>query len=274
MKTNIDLSVIIPIHSVADPNFQDLLNTALTSIENNDTHPKKVTIVRCGCGDVKDVLNGMDLTKYTFDLNVIENTTGKDFQRQINFAASQVDTKYFSFLEFDDQFSITWFRNVKTYTEAYPEIDMFLPIISDVTVDNTFAGYTNEAAWAFNFSDNLGHIDHEVLLEYPNINPDGMVINTQVFNGIGGYKPSMKLTFNYEFLLRYTNTGKDIMVIPKMGYKHMNMRPGSLFWEYKNSSDELIKVDPDEAKFWMDTAKSEFFYTDDRNITYEKNAVS
>jgi hypothetical protein len=44
------------------------------------------------------------------------------------------------------------------------------------------------------------------------------------FKTIGGYKPSIKLTFNYEFLLRFTNTGRNIMVIPKMGYKHTNMR--------------------------------------------------
>ena len=61
--------------------------------------------------------------------------------------------------------------------------------------DNKFLGLTNEAAWAFNFSSALGEIDHEVLLEYPNINPDGMVIKTETYKSIGGYKPSMKLTF-------------------------------------------------------------------------------
>ena len=60
------------------------------------------------------------------------------------------------------------------------------------------------------------------------------------------------------------------MVIPKMGYKHMNMRPSSLFWEYKNSQDESMQITPDEARFWMETAKKEFFYNEDRNITYEK----
>ena len=179
-------------------------------------------------------------------------------------------TKYFSFLEFDDEFSVTWLKNVKTYSEAYPEIDMFLPIITDVTNENKFLGLTNEAAWAFNFSEKLGEIDHEVLLEFPNINPDGMVIKTEVYKSIGGYKPSIRLTFNYEFLLRFTNSGKNIMVIPKMGYKHMNMRPSSLFWEYKNSQDESMQITPDEARFWMETAKKEFFYNEDRNITYEK----
>jgi hypothetical protein len=270
MKTNIDLTVVIPVHSVADPNFNELMNAALMSIENNDIHPEKVMIVRCGCGDVKEVINNMDTSKYTFNLEVVENTTGKQFQNQINFAASLVNTKYFSFLEFDDEFSVTWLNNVKTYTEAYPDMDMFIPIITDVTTENKFLGLTNEAAWAFNFSEKLGEIDHEVLLEYPNINPDGMVIKTEVYKSIGGYKSSMRLTFNYEFLLRFTNSGRNIMVIPKMGYKHMNMRPSSLFWEYKNSQDQTMQITPDEARFWMETAKKEFFYNDDRNIIYEK----
>ena len=274
MKTNIDLTVVIPVHAVSDPNFNQLLDAALMSIENNEVHPEKVIIVRCGCGDVKEIVDNLDKSKYTYSLEIIENTTGKSFQNQMNYAATQVTTKYFSLLEFDDEFSINWFKNVKIYSEVYPETEMFLPIITDVTTENKFVGLTNEAAWAFNFSDTLGQIDHEVLLEYPNINPDGMVINTETFKSIGGYKPSMKLTFNYEFLLRFTNNGRNIMVIPKMGYKHMNMRPTSLFWEYKNSLDESIKVEPDEARFWMETAKSEFFYKEDRNINYEKNATA
>jgi hypothetical protein len=271
MKNNIDLTVVIPVHSVTDPKIVDMIESALTSIENNETHPAKTLLVRCGCGDVKEVLNNIDLSKYTFTTEIIENTTGKSFQNQINFAAKNITTKYFSFLEFDDEFSINWFKNVEKHTNAYPEIDMFLPIISDVTSENTFAGLSNEAAWAYNFSDKLGHIDHETLLEYPNINPDGMVIKTEVFNAIGGYKPSMKLTFNYEFLLRFTKDGNTMMVIPKIGYKHVNMRPGSLFWDYKNSQDELVRVEPDEARFWMETAKKEFYFTEDRNIKYESN---
>lgn len=271
MKANIDLTVIIPVHSVADENFDTMLDEALKSITSNQVVPSKVMIVRCGCGDVKQVLDSKDFSTYDLNIEVVENTTGKSFQNQMNYAASQVTTKYFSFLEFDDQFAVNWFKNVKEYMSAYPNVDMFLPIISDVNADNKFIGLTNEAAWAFNFSNTLGHIDHEVLLEYPNINPDGMVIKTDVFKAIGGYKSSMKFTFNYEFLLRFTNGDRNIMVIPKIGYKHVNMRPGSLFWNYKNSEDEVLRVDPTEAQFWMETAKKEFFYSEDRNIIYAQN---
>ena len=268
MKTNLDLSVIIPIHSVADPKFSEMLHSALMSVENNDIHPSNVMIVRCGCSEVKEVLDKLDTSLYTFNLSIIENTTGKQFQNQMNYAASQVTTKYFSLLEFDDEYSLKWFTNVKKYTEQYPDMDMFLPIIGDVNHENKFLGHSNEGAWAFNFSDTLGELDNEVLLSFPNINVDGMVIKTNVFKEVGGYKTSMKLTFNYEFLLRFTNTGRNIMVIPKIGYKHMNMRPDSLFWNYKNNPEYII--DPLEAKFWMETAQKEYYFIEDRNITYEK----
>lgn len=274
MKNTLDLTVIIPVHSVADDNFTTYIDNALMSIENNDVHPEKVIIVRCGCGDVKEVLDNLDKSKYTFNLDILENKTGKQFQNQINFAANVVTTKYFSFLEFDDEFSVNWFRNVDKYTKSYPDVDMFLPIIADINPTNNFLGFSNEAAWAYNFSDTLGQIDHEVLLEYPNINPDGMVVKTDIFKQVGGYKNSMKLTFNYEFLLRFTNGGRNIMVIPKIGYKHVNMRPGSLFWEYKNSELPDFRLSPDEAKFWMETAKSEYHFTSDRNVVYAQDSSS
>jgi hypothetical protein len=273
MKNNLDLTVIIPVHSVADQNFETLITTALMSIENNEVHPSNVTIVRCGCAEVTNVINTLDLSKYSFTVTVLENTTGKDFQNQMNYAVSQTTTKYFSLLEFDDEYSVKWFKNVKLYTETYPEIDMFLPIISDVSDTNQFIGHTNEAAWAYNFSNTIGQLDNEVLLAFPNINPDGLVMKTEVFKEIGGYKPSIKLTFNYEFLLRFTNTGRNIMIIPKFGYKHMNMRPGSLFWDYKNSADEDVRIESEEGRFWMEVAQKEYFFNEDRNIIYDKVAI-
>lgn len=268
---NLDLTVIIPVHSVADTEFNKLFTLALDSIQTNATQPDEVLIVRCGCDEVRTTLDNFDFSKYTFNHRIIENPNEKDFQNQINFAANNVNTTYFSFVEFDDEVAINWFSNVKKYITAYPDVNMFLPIISDVIDDNQFVGFTNEAAWAFNFSDTLGFIDHEVLLEFPNINPDGMVIKTETFKAIGGYKPSMKFTFNYEFLLRFTKDGDKIMVIPKIGYRHYNMRENSLFWQYRNSEDPSIKVMPDEAMFWMDAAKKEFHFKDDRNIIYGVN---
>ena len=50
----------------------------------------------------------------------------------------------------------------------------------------------------------------------------------------------------------------------------MNMREGSIFWNYKNSDDRLTD---DEVSFWIDSAKKEHFFTGDRNIKYEPQNV-
>jgi hypothetical protein len=56
------------------------------------------------------------------------------------------------------------------------------------------------------------------------------------------------------------------MTIPKIGYKHINLREGSIFWNYKNGSNKLTD---DEVKFWIETSKKEYFFTQDRDIKYE-----
>jgi hypothetical protein len=57
------------------------------------------------------------------------------------------------------------------------------------------------------------------------------------------------------------------MVIPKLGYKHVNSREGSLFDHYKNTVNVL------ESKFWVNKAKKEYFHTEDREITYDVETV-
>jgi hypothetical protein len=60
------------------------------------------------------------------------------------------------------------------------------------------------------------------------------------------------------------------MTIPKIGYKHVNFREGSIFWNYKNGQEILTD---DEVKFWIQTAKKEYFFTEDRTIKYEPQNV-
>jgi hypothetical protein len=55
------------------------------------------------------------------------------------------------------------------------------------------------------------------------------------------------------------------MVIPKIGYQHINMRTNSLFWDYKNGANKLT---PEESEFWMEQARKEFYYVDDRSVQY------
>jgi hypothetical protein len=56
------------------------------------------------------------------------------------------------------------------------------------------------------------------------------------------------------------------MTIPRIGYKHTNMREGSIFWNYKFGTDKMVD---DEVKFWVQTAKKEYFFKEDRTINYQ-----
>lgn len=261
------LTVIIPIHDISGKDFKNYFENAILSVKNNKAKPGEVILVYPDDKDVKKTLESFDYG----DLKIkhVMHKESTSFQSQLNIGANNTTTKYFSFLEFDDEYSNIWFSNVSKYIEKYPDVDMFLPIISDVNEANDFIGYSNEAAWALNFSNEIGFLDHDTISDFPNINIDGMVIKTESFNECGKLKPTMRLSFNYEFLLRFTNLSNKIMVIPKIGYKHTNMRENSLFWNYRYEPNEMIL--PDEAKFWMKTAKEEFYHKNDRGITYVIN---
>ena len=169
-------------------------------------------------------------------------------------------------MEFDDEFTDIWFKNVDEYIESDPDVSVFLPLTELIDFnDKKFIGYGNEAPWATSFSEEIGVIDNDCLQQYFDFNLTGSIFNVKDWNYCGGLKNSMKLVFWYEFLLRATHLGKKIMVIPKLGYKHYVDRENSLFEGYRNTIDEK------ESEWWFETAKKESFYQKDRNKTYEKD---
>ena len=91
-----------------------------------------------------------------------------------------------------------------------------------------------------------------------------------MFNNFGGFKKNFRLTFVYELLLRLTYNDVKIMTIPRIGYKHSNMREGSIFWNYKNGSETISN---DEVSFWIESAKKEHFFKEDREIKFQPETV-
>ncbi len=265
MKT--DISVILPIHELND-SVKEFLTKALNSISEQKTLPDHVLIITSNDKKLKTYLNDLDFGKINEITKVIENETGKyDFQSQINYGASICETQYFTFLEYDDEFSQIWIKNCVEYSNSYKDVGVFLPIIFETDVNGTFLSFSNENVWAQNVSEEMGYVDNNTLQKVHNFNFDGMLVNTTMFNENGGLKSNMKLTFTYEFLLRLSYLAVPIMVIPKLGYKHINNREDSLFDHYKNTIDVL------ESRFWVNKAKKEYFFTEDRDITYEVETV-
>lgn len=262
MESKNDITVIMPIHEIGE-SVKELFANAVTSITDQTVKPDKLMIVVPAGSDAKTFVESHDYGEIKDMVEIVENDGETDFASQINYGVSKTKTTWFSILEYDDEYSNIWFKNVHTYMEAYSDVQMFMPIIVDVDNKGQFAGFTNEAVWASSFSDELGFLDNNALLSYQNFNIDGIVMKKDVYEENGGFKPSIKLTFIYEFLLRMTFKDVKIMTIPKFGYKHVNQREGSLFHRYRGEMNQV------EANWWLSHAKKEYYFDHDREITYE-----
>lgn len=264
-----DITVILPIHEFTADTAK-WLKMSVNSVNLQVVKPEKFIIVYNPSieKDIKNSITDEEISSIKDIIEYLPNTSNEfDFCSQINFATEHVKTEYFSFLEFDDEYSRIWFKNVKKYIEAYPEVEMFLPIVVDTDEKGVFAGFTNEATFAANFSQEMAYLTNDVLQSYQNFQTSGSVIKKRVVEDFGGFKSSMKLTFIYEFLLRLTYNSVSIMTIPRLGYKHTNLREGSIFWNYKYGENKILE---DEVKFWLETAKKEYFFTNDRSIKYQE----
>jgi len=263
-----NVSIVLPIESSKHMDFEDYFSKSIQSIINQETPINELVIVHSGEENLEIIVNNFDYSGLT--VNIIKNDGETDFGSQVNLGVSNSKSEWISILEFDDEYASIWFKNVDRYSKAYPNMQGFLPIVVDVDDKGVFAGFTNEATFAASMNSEIGILTNEVLLNYQNFQSSGMVIKKEVFEDFGGFKPSFKLTFVYEYLLRLTYNSVNIMTIPRIGYKHTNLRFGSIFWNYKNGIDSITE---DEVKFWLDAAKKEHFFTNDRGIKYESELV-
>ncbi len=264
MNEKLSLSVILPIKSSKVRNFDEYFEKAITSIKSQTVDIEELLIIHSSEESLINHLNTYDFGT----LNVTKLLWDKEpsYAEQVNHGIKHAKGTWVSLFEFDDEYASIWFKNVKKYIEAYPETQVFLPVVVETDEKGLFAGFTNEATFAANFSQEMGFLTNETLQDYQNFQTAGAVIKKQIIEDFGGFKPSIKLTFVYEFLLRLTYNSVSIMTIPKLGYKHTNMREGSIFWNYKFGEEKMIE---DEVKFWVQTAKKEFFFVNDRVIKYQ-----
>jgi hypothetical protein len=258
---NKNITVIVPVHRL-DGDYKEMLINAISSVEDfhNDV---KVSIV-CPTSVKKELTQ----LSNKLEINIIENKGESDFCSQVNLGLEKCETEWFTILEMDDEFKSIWLKSVNEYVNEYNDIEVFLPIVKDVNVDGKFLSFTNESTWAYGFAEKQGFLDNETLLEYQNYQTSGGLYKTQTIKDNGGLKNNIKLTFSYEMLLRLTHNGVKIMTIPRILYQHVNFREDSLFWSYKN--DDKMKLDEPEVKFWLETAKKEFFFKNKRDIKYEQ----
>lgn len=249
-----NIVVIIPMNEFGKENIE-LLNKAVESV------PSELNVLL----SVPSGTDGKKLKGISDRLGVVSESEGSSFTELVNAAVNTIEEKWFSILEFDDTYTPIWYDNAKKYIEFMPSTSVFM-YLEDITDFNNgkYIGFGNEAAWASAFSNEIGFIDNDCLQNYFDFYMTGSIFNTADWKEVGGLKPSIKITFWYEWLLRATNKNKTVYVIPKVGYSHKLGRKGSLIETYKST------IDQEETQWWFDLAKREYFYKEDRKKEYKK----
>ncbi len=254
-----DITIVIPIHKFNDE-VKTLLNEAFKSIKKNEetyTFGKLIPLI-VAPGNVLEEIgeNFGEAEFYHACRNTSEDT---DFCSQINYAVyNKVETDYFSILEFDDTYTDKWFKMAHDYFYTNESVSLFLPLNILTDVNHQQFQYVNEIAWTSSFSNEIGYLDYDCLQDYSSFNLTGGIFNTQDFKTIGGFKPSIKVAFNYELLLRLTKKELKVFVVPKEGYTHVIGREDSLTDEYNRT------LTREDIRKWFDLAKIECAFTEDR----------
>lgn len=266
-----NISVIIPVH-VCDDTITPLLSKAMETIVTQEKIEELPKVYIVHPINIKECIEGWKdsmIKKYTDNginsekIILIENDGKSDFQSQINLGVKNIDTEYFSILEFDDEYSTTYFYNVKKYIKSFPDVDIFLSMMVEVNEKNEALKLTNEIVWAQQFvgeNGEMGYLNLNAVKQNTDFKISGAVMKKDEYINLGGLKSNIKLTFNYEFLLRALNNACKIYSIPKIGYKHLAIRENSLFDHYGKT------MSMEERRFWFDTANKEANFTNDRII--------
>jgi len=261
-----NLTTIIPVNKITSDEL-NLLETALKSInEQQDVEtPNKVIVIHTS--EIDDLIT--EFSKKTFEkleIKYISNDGSTSISNQINTAIASVETEYFSYLEFDDEFTTFYFKHVNDYIQNFKDVSLFLPLTIDIIkANNSFVRYGNAEAFARDVTEVQGYVTHDTLRKMPIFNSiSGGIFKLVDFIELGKLKENIKYSFIYEYLLRITNQDQKIMVIPKLGYLHTIDRTNSFGVSLSNSD-----ITKEEHTFWFETAQKEFHFTKvDRKVEY------
>ena len=154
MSEKLNLSVILPIKSAKVKDFDELFDKAITSLKTQKIPFNELVIVHTDEDTLTSAINSYDFGDLT--VKKLEWKDEPNFCSQINYGVENSTSEWVSFFEFDDEYSSIWFKNVNRYVKSYKDVEAFLPIVVDIDDKGVFAGFTNEATFAANFSQEMG----------------------------------------------------------------------------------------------------------------------
>ncbi|MFW5847396.1 MAG: glycosyltransferase [bacterium] len=255
-----NITAIIPVHEYNET-VENFLFESVKSLQNQKDDFDFNEIMIVAPDDILKKIKNVDST-----ITFVKNTKETTYQKQVMVGVNEVKTKYFTVIEFDDEVSSKYLANAISYISKYDNADIYMTTMVEVNSENKRIKDTNIQAWSRQLvgdNNEVGYINENLLMEYTDFKLSGAIIDKEKFIEIGGFKENIVFSFGFEFLLRAIKNNLKIFVIPKMLYKHLTDRKGSITKYF------LDKFTNKEVKFWFDTAISESEYSNDREIDTE-----
>src|SRR5690348_13523068 len=125
------VTVILPIHEFGE-NTKKYLDEAIASVLNQKDSSPKLLIVYTHRAEEGGLLTFLTEKNYGERVSTIKNEEKTDFCGQVNFGVQNIDTEWFSILEYDDAYSTIYFRNVDKHIAGLSDVGLFLPMTIDV----------------------------------------------------------------------------------------------------------------------------------------------
>lgn len=258
---NKELMILIPLHEMTEE-VKTLLPKAINSVDT--TFQIVISTIPSLLSEAREFLDaGGDKWQNVSAVANVKDDGDSSFSSLVN-AGVDDDFEWFSILEFDDTYN-NMFDEFFKYKKFKKDVSVFMTLESLMNYNTShFVGYGNEAPWASSFSSEIGTIDNESLQQFFDFYLTGSYFKTSDWKTVGGLKPSIQVSFWYEFLLRLTKQNKKVFVIPKVGYYHTVNRPNSLMEIYRST------IDAKESQWWFELAQKECGYKIDRKKEYVK----
>lgn len=259
----LNLTYIIPLHTF-NADVKKYLTRALDSLAKLD-YDYEDTCTLMFVGDEKtlskceEVYNKLGIT---MPLTKVINSNTDVFE-QINTGALNCLTEYFSVLEFDDMVTPQWLRCAEEWITNQTKSSVYLPFVEMCDTDGKRLYLCNELGWSPSYvEEHLGLLDEKTIKAFKGFMLSGAIINTEDFISAHTLKPSLKVAAWYEFLLRLCYKNFRVYVIPKIGYRHTVGR--------KDSYDKIMEntITANEGEWLIKTAEEEYFFDEDRKLTY------
>jgi hypothetical protein len=225
-------------------------------------------------------------SKKSLDINIVK-TTVSNFSKVYNDVfnlALENGYEAFSIVEVEDTIGVSWYNIANVFFQENEDVGFFLPMIKSFKNGN-LTGLMNEACWAEGISEEAGKFDMNLLLKFNCANPLGALYRVSDLEEYseendGRFYPmkeSVKISHYYEFFLRMTYNDVKMMTVPRVGYE---FRVNDVE-EFNHSSSKVPNnisilpaekggVDAQETAFWVELAKKEYFFDEDRNKVYEQ----